>query len=35
MTGATQYPDFSPFGAAAPIWALAYLHETLHFTSVY
>jgi hypothetical protein len=26
---------FSPFGATAPIWALAYLHETLRFTSVY
>jgi hypothetical protein len=26
---------FFLFGAAAPIWALAYLHETLHFTSVY
>jgi hypothetical protein len=24
---------FSPFGATAPIWALAYLRETLHFTS--
>jgi hypothetical protein len=23
------------FGAAAPIWALAYLHETLRLTSVY
>jgi hypothetical protein len=23
------------FGAAAPIWALAYLHETLRFTSVF
>jgi hypothetical protein len=23
------------FGATAPIWALAYLHETLRFTSVY
>jgi hypothetical protein len=23
------------FGATAPIWALAYLHETLHFTSVF
>jgi hypothetical protein len=22
------------FGATAPIWALAYLHETLRFTSV-
>jgi hypothetical protein len=26
---------FFPFGATAPIWALAYLHETLRFTSVY
>jgi hypothetical protein len=26
---------FSPFGARAPIWALAYLHETLRFISVY
>jgi hypothetical protein len=25
----------SPFGATAPIWALAYLHETLRFTSAY
>jgi hypothetical protein len=23
------------FGATAPIWALAYLHETLRFTSIY
>jgi hypothetical protein len=23
------------FGATAPLWALAYLHETLRFTSVY
>jgi hypothetical protein len=23
------------FGATAQIWALAYLHETLRFTSVY
>jgi hypothetical protein len=23
------------FGATAPIWALAYLHETLCFTSVF
>jgi hypothetical protein len=23
------------FGARAPIWALAYLHETLRFTSVF
>jgi hypothetical protein len=27
--------DFFFFGATAPIWALAYLHETLRFTSVY
>jgi hypothetical protein len=26
---------FFPFGATAPIWALAYLRETLRFTSVY
>jgi hypothetical protein len=26
--------DFFSFGATAPIWALAYLHETLCFTSV-
>jgi hypothetical protein len=26
---------FFPFGTTAPIWALAYLHETLRFTSVY
>jgi hypothetical protein len=24
-----------PFGATAPIWALAYLHEALRVTSVY
>jgi hypothetical protein len=23
------------FGSTAPIWAWAYLHETLHFTSVF
>jgi hypothetical protein len=23
------------FGTTAPIWALAYLHETLRFTSVF
>jgi hypothetical protein len=23
------------FGATAPIWALAYLHETLYFISVF
>jgi hypothetical protein len=27
----TQLHFFS-FGATAPIWALAYLHETPHFT---
>jgi hypothetical protein len=27
--------QFFTFGATAPIWALAYLHETLRFTSVY
>jgi hypothetical protein len=26
---------FFPFGATAPIWTLAYLHETLRFISVY
>jgi hypothetical protein len=26
---------FFSFGATAPMWALAYLHETLRFTSVY
>jgi hypothetical protein len=26
---------FFSFGASAPIWALAYIHETLRFTSVY
>jgi hypothetical protein len=26
---------FFSFGATAPIWALAYLHETLRFTSVF
>jgi hypothetical protein len=26
---------FFSFAATAPIWALAYLHETLRFTSVY
>jgi hypothetical protein len=29
----TEYFFFS-FGTTAPIWALAYLHETLRFTSV-
>jgi hypothetical protein len=28
-------PFFPPFGTIAPIWALAYHHETPHFTSVY
>jgi hypothetical protein len=27
--------DFFLFGATAPIWALAYLHEILRFTTVY
>jgi hypothetical protein len=27
--------QFFPFGATAPIWAFAYLHATLRFTSVY
>jgi hypothetical protein len=26
---------FFSYGATAPIWALAYLHETLRFTSVF
>jgi hypothetical protein len=26
---------YTSFGATAPIWALAYLYETLRFTSVY
>jgi hypothetical protein len=30
-----NYAHFSPFGATALIWALAYLHETFRFTSVY
>jgi hypothetical protein len=36
-----KFPVVSPiiaaffFGSTAPIWALAYLHETLRFTSVY
>jgi hypothetical protein len=35
-----NWPEIKPaiffsFGATAPIWALAYLHETLRFTSVY
>jgi hypothetical protein len=31
----TFYLFFYSFGATAHIWALAYLHETLRFTSVY
>jgi hypothetical protein len=31
----TDNYDFFSFGATAPIWALAYLHETLRFTSVF
>jgi hypothetical protein len=27
--------NFFSIGATAPIWALAYLHETLCFTSVF
>jgi hypothetical protein len=27
--------DFFLFGATAPIWALAYFHETLRFNSVF
>jgi hypothetical protein len=30
-----QGQDFFLFGATAPIWALACLHETLRFTSVF
>jgi hypothetical protein len=26
---------FFSYGATAPIWTLAYLHETLRFTSVF
>jgi hypothetical protein len=26
---------FFPYGSTAPVWVLAYLHETLRFTSVY
>jgi hypothetical protein len=29
------YHEFCSFGVTAPILALAYLHETLRFTSVY
>jgi hypothetical protein len=29
-----KYIYFFPLGASAPIWALAYLHETLRFSSV-
>jgi hypothetical protein len=29
------FPFFFPIGATAPILALAYLHETFRFTSVY
>jgi hypothetical protein len=29
------YVIFFSFGATAPIWALAYLHETHRFTSIY
>jgi hypothetical protein len=32
---ADSYLHFFPFGATAHIWALAYLHETFRFTSVY
>jgi hypothetical protein len=28
-------PYFFSYGATAPIWALAYLHETLRFISVF
>jgi hypothetical protein len=30
-----KFWDFFFFGATVPIWALAYLHETLRFTSVF
>jgi hypothetical protein len=30
-----HYISPPPLGATAPIWALAYLHETLRFISVY
>jgi hypothetical protein len=30
-----SHKRFFFFGAIAPIWTLAYLHETLRFTSVY
>jgi hypothetical protein len=39
LSGTEDLPSkhlfFFSFGATAPIWALAYLHETLRFTSVY
>jgi hypothetical protein len=33
LPGDTRH--FFAFGATAPVWALAYLHETLRFTLVY
>jgi hypothetical protein len=30
-----SFTTFFFFGATAPIWALAYLHETLRFISVF
>jgi hypothetical protein len=40
ITCSTEYPEYENgyffyFGATAPIWALAYLRETLRFTTVY
>jgi hypothetical protein len=34
-TSSALLHPFLLFGATAPIWALAYLHETLRFTSVF
>jgi hypothetical protein len=35
VTSAILYSIFFFLGATAPIWALAYFHETLRFTSVF
>jgi hypothetical protein len=35
VTSVNMLLIFFSFGATAPIWALAYLHETLRFTSVF
>jgi hypothetical protein len=35
LNGSLVHRIFFSYGATAPIWALAYLHETLRFTSVY